>query len=266
MRKKKKKNDSDSEAWMLPYSDMLTLLLALFIVMFASAKVDDSKFQKISSEFGSIMALSPEQQNHKSAAVGGSNAIELDSPSVTNKEKDSQAPDPKTKKAAIKQENGVKGSISQQNQEQRLKEIAKSLNQTAAEMNLGKNTKASIKSDGLHLNLDSNILFDSGSADLTANSAAALKELGPKIQQLKENEVIIAGYTDNVPQESKDYPSNWELSAARAVSVMRFFVQQKAVTEGNVSIEAFGENNPKATNDTPAGRAKNRRVELVIKK
>lgn len=264
MRKKRKRSASNSEAWMLPYSDMLTLLLALFIVMFAAAKVDDRKFHQISSEFGSIMALAPEQRSHKN--VAGSNAVELDSPAVISKEESSRVSDPQSKKAALKKENYVKGSVLQQNQEQQLTDIAKSLNETAVQMDLGKNTRAVLKSDGLHLNLDTNILFASGSAELTKSSLIALKELAPKIQQLNENEVSISGYTDDIPQKSKDYPSNWELSVARAVSVMHFFVEQKAVQEAKVSLAAFGENKPQATNKTPEGRSKNRRVELVIKK
>lgn len=266
MRKKRKKTDDNSEAWMLPYSDMLTLLLALFIVMFASAKVDDSKLQQISSEFGSIMALSSADESQKSASAGGSNAIELDAPSVTSKERSGEKSDPKNKTTAQKREADVRGNISQQNQEQQLKQIAKGLNKTAQEMELGENTKASIKSDGLHLNLDSNILFNSGSADLTADSKAALKELSPKLSQLKGNEVTISGYTDNLPQHSAKFPSNWELSSGRAVSVMHFFVEKGALSEDGVSIEAFGENEPKASNDTKEGRSQNRRVELVVKK
>lgn len=266
MRKKKKKDDHESEAWMLPYSDMLTLLLALFIVMFASAKIDDKKFQQISTEFGSIMALGPDKQQNSEEA-GGSNAIELETPTVSNRKKTSQIKkDPKNKKAAQKQESQVRGNVSQQSQEQQLKVIAKSLNQAAEQLDLGENTKATIKSDGLHLNLDSNILFNSGSAEITSTSAKALQELSSRLGQLRGNEVTIAGYTDNVPQNSEQYPSNWELSAARAVSVMHFFVKQEALTESNVSIRAFGENQPRASNSTAAGRAQNRRVELIIKK
>lgn len=265
MRKKKKKSDNNSEAWMLPYSDMLTLLLALFIVMFASAKIDDSKFQQISSEFGSLMALEPDKQGQSVEEAGGSAAIELATPAVSNKQKNSQK-DPKNKKIAQQRENQVRGTIAQQNQEQQLKRIAKSLNQTAAQLDLGENTKATIKSDGLHLNLDSNILFNSGSAEITKTSAKALQELSPKLGQLRANQVTIAGYTDNVPQNSAQYPSNWELSAARAVAVMHFFVKQEALTESKVAIKAAGENEPRASNSTARGRAQNRRVELIIKK
>lgn len=266
MRKRKKKTENDSEAWMLPYSDMLTLLLALFIVMFAAAKVDDHKFQQISSEFGSLMALVPENSPQHNSAAGGTNAIELSDPVITERYQASSTTTPKSKAAAKKQESAVRGSLAQQSQANQLKKIAKDLNQTAATFNLGKNTKATIKADGLHLTLDSNILFNSGSAKITSSSAAALQQLSSQLEQLQENEVVIAGYTDDVPQSSAQYPSNWELSSARAVAVMHFFVGQGALTEKKVALQAYGENQPQATNATPEGRAKNRRVEIIIKK
>ncbi|GBG95715.1 flagellar motor protein MotB [Ligilactobacillus salitolerans] len=259
MQRKKKNSEENSEGWMLPYSDMLTLLLALFIVMFASAKVDDRKFQEIKSEFGSIMAVDPPDKSDS-----GSMVVALDSPSVASKTPAGEAKDPKTKKAAQKREHTVRGTLTEQNQKQQIKEIAQSLNETARQLDMG-NTKATLKSDGLHFNLDSSILFDSGSADLTGPAQQALRQLGPKLSKLRNNQVMIAGYTDNVPQKSAQYPSNWELSSARAVSVMHFFVKENALVEGNVSIRAYGENQAKASNETAQGRAQNRRVELVIK-
>ena len=119
----------------------------------------------------------------------------------------------------------------------------------------------------MHLNLDSSILFNSGSADLSDAVKQMLDKLVPDLKQVSSNPVIVAGYTDNVPVSKRSkYASNWELSSARAVTVMRYFVSKGAISESNVSVQAYAENKPKASNDTDEGKAQNRRVEIIIQK
>ena len=117
------------------------------------------------------------------------------------------------------------------------------------------------------MNLDSSILFNSGSADLSDAVKQMLDKLVPDLKQVSSNPVIVAGYTDNVPVSKRsEYASNWELSSARAVTVMRYFVSKGAISESNVSVQAYAENKPKASNDTDEGKAQNRRVEIIIQK
>ena len=150
---------------------------------------------------------------------------------------------------------------------QQLKEVAEKLKQDIQNTGRAGNTTVSYESDGVHLNLDSSILFNSGSADLSDAVKQMLDKLVPDLKQVSSNPVIVAGYTDNVPVSKRSkYASNWELSSARAVTVMRYFVSKGAISESNVSVQAYAENKPKDSNDTDEGKAKNRRVEIIIQK
>jgi chemotaxis protein MotB len=122
-----------------------------------------------------------------------------------------------------------------------------------------------IKSDsrGIVITLPDAFLFDSGSANLKPESYEALSRISEKLKEIP-GKVLIEGHTDNVPLVSTSiYKSNWELSAARASSVLHFMLQ-KGLSPDRFTIAGYGEYRPVASNDTPEGRAKNRRVELII--
>lgn len=261
-RKKERKEEEASEAWLLPYSDMLTLLLGLFIVVSAMSNVDSNKFNALKNEFSQVMSLNPIKSN---SAVD--NVIDMGETATKGKGASSVS----TKQQAAASEQRVQNSLSKQQarvqERQQLKEVAEKLKQDIQNTGRAGNTTVSYESDGVHLNLDSSILFNSGSADLSDAVKQMLDKLVPDLKQVSSNPVIVAGYTDNVPVSKRSkYASNWELSSARAVTVMRYFVSKGAISESNVSVQAYAENKPKASNDTDEGKAKNRRVEIIIQK
>lgn len=261
-RKKERKEEEASEAWLLPYSDMLTLLLGLFIVVSAMSNVDSNKFNALKNEFSQVMSLNPIKSN---SAVD--NVIDMGETATKGKGASSVS----TKQQAAASEQRVQNSLSKQQarvqERQQLKEVAEKLKQDIQNTGRAGNTTVSYESDGVHLNLDSSILFNSGSADLSDAVKQMLDNLVPDLKQVSRNPVIVAGYTDNVPVSKRSkYASNWELSSARAVTVMRYFVSKGAISESNVSVQAYAENNPKASNDTDEGKAQNRRVEIIIQK
>lgn len=261
-RKKERKEEEASEAWLLPYSDMLTLLLGLFIVVSAMSNVDSNKFNALKNEFSQVMSLNPIKSN---SAVD--NVIDMGETATKGKGASSVS----TKQQAAASEQRVQNSLSKQQarvqERQQLKEVAEKLKQDIQNTGRAGNTTVSYESDGVHLNLDSSILFNSGSADLSDAVKQMLDKLVPDLKQVSSNPVIVAGYTDNVPVSKRSkYASNWELSSARAVTVMRYFVSKGAISESNVSVQAYAENKPKASNDTDEGKAQNRRVEIIIQK
>ncbi|MCF2544420.1 flagellar motor protein MotB [Ligilactobacillus ruminis] len=261
-RKKERKEEEASEAWLLPYSDMLTLLLGLFIVVSAMSNVDSNKFNALKNEFSQVMSLNPIKSN---SAVD--NVIDMGETATKGKGASSVS----TKQQAAASEQRVQNSLSKQQarvqERQQLKEVAEKLKQDIQNTGRAGNTTVSYESDGVHLNLDSSILFNSGSADLSDAVKQMLDKLVPDLKQVSRNPVIVAGYTDNVPVSKRSkYASNWELSSARAVTVMRYFVSKGAISESNVSVQAYAENKPKASNDTDEGKAQNRRVEIIIQK
>ncbi len=111
--------------------------------------------------------------------------------------------------------------------------------------------------------LSENILFDSGKADLKKEGKAALQEVAGVLASIPDREFQIAGHTDNKPIKSSRFPSNWELSTARAVTVARFLASQ-GVPENRLSAAGYADTQPVASNDTPEGRAQNRRIEIVL--
>ena len=120
--------------------------------------------------------------------------------------------------------------------------------------------------DKLKVTLVDQILFPEGGWQLGRKGEQTLEKIAPTLAGLKNQRIVVEGYTDNVPigPELKNrFPSNWELSTARATDVVRFLAS-KGVPSNLLAAEGFGDSRPVAPNDTPAGRAKNRRVEIVI--
>jgi chemotaxis protein MotB len=111
--------------------------------------------------------------------------------------------------------------------------------------------------------LAESILFDSGRADLKQDGQVALGEVAEVLKTIPNRDFQIAGHTDNVPINSRRFPSNWELSTARAVEVTRFLAEQ-GMTRERLSAAGYAETQPVASNDDPEGRAKNRRIEIVL--
>lgn len=249
MKRKKKHEEHVDEAWLLPYSDMLTLLLALFIVMFAMAKVDDEKFQEIRSEFGTILS-----SHHSNSSVIGS---VIDMGETTPRKKAATSAEAQAQEAAVRT----------QLENQQLEKISDQLSQELAASGLKDQTEVRLESDGLHITLASSILFASGSAEITDTTRQSLDLLSDSLKKLKANKIVIAGHTDNVPEKGNGrYQSNWDLSSARAITVMEYFISKGAVLEKNAAIQAFADTEPKADNNTPQGRSENRRVEMIIQR
>lgn len=247
MKKKERHEEEEGEGWLLPYSDMLTLLLALFIVLFAMSKVDSKKFAEVQQEFGTILS-----------AKAGTNSIEnstLDSNSTTN--------------SFIKDNvTNAKRLTAQRNAEtQQLGSITRNLQLQIKRSSLKNKVTINLKKDGIHITMASSILFTTQSAKLTRPVKNSLNQLGPYLKPLRNNTITVAGYTDSLPiANSSRYSSNWELSAERAIAVMNFFVKNNVIKEKNVTVQAFAANHPRSSNQTSQGRAQNRRVEMIIQR
>lgn len=233
MKKKRKSHDDEEhidESWLLPYSDLLTLLLALFIVLFASGSINNNKLQQIMISMNT--ALSGQ----------GSSIIQKENTLVT-KEIDQKKKETETEKL-----HGLMEQIEGYIEARGLEKVI------------------TIKDEpkGIKLSLKDVILFESGKADLKGDSLVILKDLLDLIKQVK-NPISIEGHTDNVPITNNEFKSNWELSAARALSVLYFF-EDKGIPSNKLQFSGFGEQNPLYPNDTFEHRQINRRVDITILK
>ncbi|NLY80968.1 MAG: flagellar motor protein MotB [Lysinibacillus sp.] len=235
---RKKKNEGHiDESWLLPYADLLTLLLALFIVLFASSTVDQEKLEKMSQVFNEIFSGGAGFMQHSSV---------LENPTAVMDGIDS------AHLAYIK------------DQEQ-LKEIQQSMDNFIAVNELEDTFSTRMTDEGLLLTIRDSILFDPGKAVIKPENIPIAEELSTLLELDPARYIVITGHTDNVPQNSPEFRSNWELSVMRAVNFLKLIIDSNPNLDPKYfSAKGYGEYNPIATNDTVEGRAQNRRVEVLI--
>jgi len=235
-RRKQHHEEHADESWLLPYSDMLTLLLALFIVMFAMSKVDSEKFKQISQEFNTVFA-------------GGSGVLEGSGGS-------SGSANPIVNSSASSEANIIAEQDS-------MSKIKNSLDKDIKNDGYADKVKVNLTGEGLSISIQDTVIFNSGDADILNEFNPVIVKISNSIKAL-DNEIRISGHTDNVPIKNNKFRSNWDLSYMRAANVMNSMVDRGHITPGKFSIQAYGEYRPKYDNSTETGRAKNRSVDILI--
>ena len=235
--KKKKEEEEIPEAWLLPYSDLLTLLLALFIVLFAMSSVDAQKMAALSQVFNEVFD-------------GGQGV--MDNPSPT---------EPMTTKTTEVTEQ-VQAYMKDQAE---LSNIQDDVENYIAVNELENQFSTEMTDAGLLITIRDSVLFESGAAEIGDKNLKVAKDLSKLLNFDKQRPVMVTGYTDNIPAQGGKYDSNWELSVMRAVNFLSVLINTNDKLDSKYfSAKGYGENNPIASNKTEAGREKNRRVEVLI--
>jgi chemotaxis protein MotB len=268
MRRRHKHEDHvNHEAWVIPYADLLTLLLALFVVLYAMSSVNTTKYralaQAISSAFnGSRSVITPITPN----------APQSSTPIPTNK----PVPIPRTPlpqillpeltqhitPAPLAQQTPDKANEKLTEEQQNLERIRNEV-ERALQPLIDKNLVVVRRTPNwLEIEIRTDILFPSGIATLSPSANDVLTNLGEILAPFA-NPLRVEGYTDDVPIDTTTYPSNWELSAARAASVARLFAEH-GVDPERLGIVGWGQYRPAADNVSEGGRNKNRRVLVVV--
>ena len=142
-------------------------------------------------------------------------------------------------------------------------DLAAKLNEIIEQNSLTDEIKIRKEDRGIVLELDESILFDSGKADIKPNSIPVLDTIA-KIINETDNEIVAEGNTDDVPVKNAEFDSNWELSTKRALSIVKYLIENKNINPNRISIKGYGEFNPIAPNDTPENKANNRRVDILV--
>lgn len=220
--------EQSSERWLLTYADMITLLLVLFIVLFALSKVNEAKFRQFSQSF-------------KLNKIVG---VSLDKGTIT------QAPKGKMPLSATPDELHQVASL-----------LAKALKATGELQSVSISVNANGLTEGL---VADSTLFETDSANLSPLGQKIVDTSGRVFAQFANN-IEVAGYTDDQPITGGPYGNNWALSAARATTVVQELTTSDGVDPTRVIAVAFGQYHPVATNATPAGKSQNRRVNIVVK-
>jgi chemotaxis protein MotB len=248
----KPKKAPNHERWVISYADLLTLLLALFVVLYASSTRNKLK---MSEEAASIVkafhGTPPAPVNQNTAGRG---IMPHQTAAATT-----QQPDPNAKSKISK-------SLSHQMESEvlALQQVEKQLRAVLQPL-MAKN-EVSMKTEPLTLTIQLNaaVLFPSGQATLIPEAQTLLTTVAGSLAKLPSQfNIIIQGYTDNQPIATAQFSSNWSLSSERAVTVVELFTTQ-SIDPTRLSAQGFGEFAPVASNDTDDGRAQNRRVAIVI--
>ena len=262
-------HDESSERWLLTYADMITLLMALFMVLFSISSVNISKYQTLQQSLRAAFSgnILP---GGKAIAKPGASSSSSHAPSSL----DVQALIPVTAQTASSlQSSSTHGSASaaaaaQQaaaSQEAVFAHIKRELEAYAAAHGFRKSVQTVIDQRGLVIRvLTDDLLFESGQATLESRSHALLGEIAQLLNIDQSHPIGVEGNTDNVPIQGS-FPSNWELSTARASTVLRFMVD-RGVNPHRLSATGFADQHPLASDATAAGRARNRRVEIVLQR
>lgn len=233
------------ESWLIPYADILTLLLALFIVLFASSSINISKYHTIMESFKSEFTGTKIDSSKEGLTPTPSSSEQQKHPPVKT-----VSPSAQTATPAVQQK------------DPELDELKQKLAKYIADNHLQAIVTLEDTKRGVEISLKDFILYDSGKADLKVSSFKTLDALVGLIKTV-QNPINIEGHTDNVPIGNAAFASNWELSAARAASVLHYF-ESKNIAESRLQFTGYGEFRPLFANDTAYHRQANRRVNIVI--
>lgn len=266
-RRKEETPPAGAPAWMATFSDLMNLLLCFFVMLFAMSSIEEAKLQ----EFVSAM------NNTFSVFDGGASAIGdgiLISNGVSQLNELDQYIN-STGKVADSETDGEKleefekspDALEQELEEQRLQENEERVEQieeALQESDIADEVELSFTAQYVKLTMNGGLLFDSGSAELKAEAQDLIDKLGQILERYGDGSIEIEGHTDNVPINSVQYPSNEELSSARALSVFYYLLDHSALSPVGIKHAGMGERVPIADNSTPEGRSRNRRVEILI--
>ena len=223
-------NKSDGPAgggWEVVYTGFVLILLCFFIMLSSFSTMEEAKIMQFVKSFSTAVSIMPGGLKFESGpAVMSDSADMLDSKNEMAK-------------------------------------IFQNLEDLADRFNLQDEINLAFTHEGLVMRLSEHTLFDLGAADISVEALPLLQKIGAIISKTAYL-IRIEGHTDNLPIHTGRYPSNWELSTARAVNGLRYFIKNHRIDPRRLAAEGFSEFHPLVANDTPQNRAKNRRVEIIF--
>ncbi len=217
------KGHANSERWLLTYADLITLLLAFFVVMYSMSKVETQRFVDLAGSMQRAFNIPVLKGSDEAVSVGEQGATRISTD---------------------------------------FERISSEMAALTKQMGIAQNVEVTMSREGIIIRVSGNLLFDSGRADLKDDALPVLAAITKRVRSMP-NELRVEGHTDDIPINTPFYPSNWELSSARALAVTRYLVDN-GISPRRLGSIGFGEYRPVVPNDTRDNRAKNRRVDIVI--
>lgn len=259
----------NEERWLLTYADMLTLMFALFMVLYSISSVNISKFQTLQQSLkaafsGSILSGGKAIMQSGSESTSAHTPATAAVPSIVPLTPSIPKPTQTTAQVAQQISSALATAGAAAKEQASFRKLQQELNSYARAHGFGKQVVAVIDRQGLVVRvLTDKLLFDSGSAHLQSAGLPLLHEIGDLLNVDRRHPITVGGNTDNQPIHSAQFPSNWELSTDRATTVVRYLIGQ-GVAPQRLAAAGYADLHPLATNATPAGRAENRRVDIVL--
>lgn len=228
-RKKKEPEGGGGSDWLCTFNDLVTLLMVFFVLIFTMGSGDADKILEMRNSVMRGLGLLD------SAGMGSSGLVK-----------------------------GAAAARKLSHQEEDTSEISDEIKSHVADMNSAMPwIDASITENEVTISLEGSVAFEPGIADINFKAFPALKGIGKLINKIP-NAVRVEGHSDNVPMSTPKFPSNWELSIARAVNVTKYLIEHANVSPLRLSAVGYGDSRPLFPNDTTKHKAKNRRVEIVL--
>ncbi|MDR2889449.1 MAG: OmpA family protein [Lachnospiraceae bacterium] len=267
----KKNHDHEEhmdESWLIPYADLLTLLLALFIVLFATSTADEKLMTAMKMAFyEEYTGIMPEPETGDPGVGGiddGPSMITGDPLPIT--ETGDEADEEANEEADAENEEGETPAETVAKLTAVLQE---EFSNYVTANGLEEEMRIESRPEGLLITLTSDVWFPSGSAEINDSQKDVAIQIAKMIARVQDESdvmlsVIVSGHTDNVPISGSEYPNNWRLSLMRAANFMEALMNNSTLGPSNFSASGYGEYSPITTNDTEEGRQRNRRVEVLI--
>lgn len=234
MKKKHHEEEGNNERWLITYSDLITLLLVFFIILYAFSKIDNDKYKNLASGFNTVFGSG-------TGILVGDGTGEMVGDGI----------------------GGTGGEGGEQTEEGMLSDIKDEVDSYLTSNGLEESVSTDIDDRGLIIRMSNSILFDSGTANIKADNSSSLSTIGTLLNSMP-NYIRIEGHTDTLPISNTKFKSNWELSVLRATNVAEILIADAGIKPERISVLGYGEFRPIADNSTAEGRAKNRRVDIVI--
>jgi chemotaxis protein MotB len=277
-RRKRHEEHENHEAWAIPYGDLVTLLLAFFVVMYAMSTVNEGKYRVLSDSLNEAFNGAPQQGGGTGSGNGPNGSLEMPRSQVSRlmgisvPTAPTPAADVRTQIAAAASEEakvaapavpavGAQSGADAAGSAQ-LGRVADQVSAAMGSLVAAGQVHVRRLQNSVVVDISADILFPSGVARLAAGASPPLQQLADALKPFT-NAIRVEGHTDDRPISTVEFPSNWELSAARAASVVHLFMD-RGIEPDRLAVVGFGQYRPVDTNATPAGRNANRRVAVVI--
>jgi len=261
-RRGNKAEHSSRDRWLITYADLITLLLIFFVMMYAMSTLDKSKYNDVTQSLQLTFKSGDSILEEGSGITGTADKYTHKNPDTTTPPANELPPD--TQVQTQEPEALTERELAFRQQEQELQGLMSVISKYVSDNQLDDQIFVADKPQGISITLSDQFVFDAGRADLKSASGPVLAKLASLFKNLGTT-VSIEGHTDNVPiTSSSQYQDNWELSGARALSILRFFLEQENLNPDGFQYAGYADTRPAGDNTTTLGRQSNRRVQIIV--